>query len=114
MKYKIVPNTPLSENEPDPTDFVFLDEEPEPLNLEDVKAMIGYPKEAKEQGITGTVIARILVNEKGDSSRYILVKKVHKSLYEAVEEHVFKLKFSPALKDKKPILFWTNIQFRFR
>lgn len=114
MRYKMVPNTPLSAEEPRPEDFIFADKEPKPLNLEEVKKMIGYPKEAKDHQIEGNIVMRILVDKKGDSTRYISVKKLHPLLLEAVEEHVFSLKFSPAIKDGEPILFWINISFWFK
>ena len=51
--------------EPNPNVFFLLEKEPVPLNLNELKLAIGYPREAIAQEIDGKVIIRVLVDEKG-------------------------------------------------
>ncbi|MCS7152635.1 MAG: energy transducer TonB [Bacteroidia bacterium] len=53
--------THTEEPEPDPTAFVLIEKEPVATNLEEIKRRIGYPPLAKEAGIQGKVIVRVLV-----------------------------------------------------
>jgi TonB family protein len=100
--------------EPDIDTFVFVEQEPKPLNMKEVQDQIGYPQAAVDSGLQGQVILRILVDESGRYLKHKVVKDVHPLLSEAVEEHVSKLVFSPAMREGKPTMFWVNIPFNFR
>lgn len=107
------PPAVIAEEEPDVDDFIFVSEEPQPLNMEEIKAIIGYPDVARDAHIEGQVVVRLLVDEHGNYRKHKMIKKVHPLLAEAVEKHLHKLKFSPAIQANKPIKFWVNIPFRF-
>lgn len=101
--------------EPGITEFIFVDEEPQALNLEEVRDSIGYPAEAARQGIEGMVIARILVNKQGAYVRHkIISNDVDSLLVGAVEPRLPMLKFKPAMREGAPSMFWMNIPFPFR
>ncbi|MEO0472848.1 MAG: hypothetical protein AAF206_24745, partial [Bacteroidota bacterium] len=51
---------------PSINDFVFVDREPRPLNLDYIRTRINYPQIAREASISGTVVMRILVDERGN------------------------------------------------
>jgi protein TonB len=104
----------IAEEEPDVDAFVFVSEEPQPLNMDDIVAIIGYPDVARDANIQGQVVVRVLVDEKGKYRRHKMVKRVHPILAEAVENNLHKLKFSPAIQGNRPIKFWVNIPFRFK
>lgn len=108
------PPAVIAEEEPDVDAFVFVSEEPQPLNMEEVKQIIGYPDVARDAEIQGQVVVRVLVDEKGNYVKHKMVKKVHPLLAEAVENNIHKLKFSPAIQGNRPIKFWVNIPFRFK
>ena len=98
-----------------PADLVFVSREPEPLNLNEVSQMIGYPPIAREANIEGMVVVRVLVDTEGKYVRHKLIRKAHPILSEAVEAHVHKLRFSPGLDaDDEPIMFWVNMPFKFK
>lgn len=108
-----VPNV-IVEQTPDINEFVFAEEEPTPVNMEDIRKLIGYPQIARDAGIEGNVVVRVLVDKKGNYSRHKIINQVHPILTKAVEEHIDKLTFSPAIQGGKPIPFWVNIPFSFK
>lgn len=107
---------PLNEQDsedPDPNKFIFAQENPKPINLDEVRKMIGYPRIAKEAGIEGDVLLRVLVDEQGNCVRYLVSKSAHPLLQKRVEKAVPLLKFTPAIQLGRPIKFWANIPFKF-
>jgi hypothetical protein len=102
----------IVEMEPDVNDVIVAEKQPVPINMMEVRKRIGYPKAARRKG--GTVVARVLVDEKGNYVRHVIINVGHPILSEAVEEHISLLKFSPAIQGGKPIKLWTNIPFGFK
>ena len=98
---------------PAPGDFVVVEEEPQPVNIGDIKKLIGYPTIARDAGIEGKVILRILVDKKGKYTKHLVINQSHPVLTAAVEKHISKLKFTPAVQGGRPIKFWVNIPFNF-
>lgn len=102
------------EEEPDPNAFILVEKEPQPVNLTEIRKNISYPPQAKEAGITGKVILRILVNKEGEYDKHIVVKSPHKLLTDACVEQVKNLKFTPGIQAGKPIKVWVTIPFDFK
>lgn len=100
-------------DEPDVNAFILGAEEPQPLNMDDVRRLIGYPAVARDANIQGQVVARVLVDKEGNYRKHVIVKTGHPILRDSVEQHLPKLKFTPAMKNGEAILFWVNIPFRF-
>lgn len=101
-------------SEPDISIFVDVSEEPKAVNLNDISRLIGYPSTAQQVGISGTVVVRVLVDNRGNYQKHKVINSNHPILTSAVEKHVDKLKFTPAIQGNKPIAFWVNIPFNFR
>ena len=99
--------------EPDPNDFVILDREPAPINMNEVKGLIGYPEEAKKEGIIGKVIVRVMVDAEGNYVKHVMIRKVHPLLDDAVEAQLDKLKFTPGTQGGKPVSVWVTLPFTF-
>jgi protein TonB len=110
------PAAVIEEKEPEPdfNEFVFVSQEPEPINMDDVQALIGYPDVARESNIEGKVVVRILVGKDGRYLKHKVIKKAHPILAQAVEAHIGKLTFTPALQGNQPIKFWVNVPFSFQ
>ncbi len=102
------------EEEPNPYEFVLVEKEPAPVNMDDIKQRIGYPPQAKEAGIEGIVTVRVLVDENGNYVKHIVLNSPHPILTKAVEKELPKLKFTPGIQAGKPIKVWVNIPFRFK
>lgn len=102
------------DDDPDPTAFVAVEKEPQPVNIDDIKKRIGYPPLAKEAGIQGKVIVRVLVSKNGKYERHIILRSPHKLLTEAVEKELPNLEFTPGIQAGKPIKVWVTIPFDFQ
>lgn len=102
--------------EPELTEPVAVDQPPVPTNFTEIQKKIGYPKAARDQGIQGQLIARVLVDEDGSYLRHEWVKAEPQMqiLAEAVTDKIPQLRFQPAQKDGQPIRFWVNIPFNFK
>ncbi|MEM6265391.1 MAG: TonB family protein [Bacteroidota bacterium] len=104
----------MAQEEPKSDEFVLADAEPKPLNMEEVRQAIGYPRAAVDGAIEGQVVARVLVNKQGNYVKHKLIQEGHPILAKAVEAQVSRLKFSPAVLEGAVIPFWVNIPFRFK
>ncbi len=100
--------------DPDPFEFVAVEKQPQPVNLDDIKQRIGYPEQARQAHIEGKVVVRILVDENGRYVKHIVIKKAHPILVRAVEKEIPNLIFTPGIQSGKPIRVWVNIPFVFR
>ncbi|MDX1909709.1 MAG: TonB family protein [Bacteroidia bacterium] len=93
---------------------VEISKDPVPLNLKEIREMIGYPAEAANAGIQGMVVCRVLVGTNGEYVRHLIINTAPATLQQEVEKHLSKLTFSPALdKQNKPVKIWVNIPFNF-
>lgn len=102
------------DEDPDINAFIFDAEEPKPVNMNDVRELIGYPDIAKEAQIEGTVLVRVLVDKQGNYKSHKIIRKAHPILSDAVEKQIARLRFTPAIQGGKPIPFWVNIPFNFK
>lgn len=94
--------------------FVLLEKEPIPLNLDEIKQQIGYPKRAKEQEIEGKVILRILLDRQGRYNRHSLLSDPHSLLSQAVSSQITQLRCTPGIQNGKPVWCWITLPFDFR
>lgn len=102
------------EKEIGPNDFVLLEKEPAPVNLDDLKKLIGYPPMAKEAEIEGKVIVRVQVDKNGHYVKHIVIKDPHPILTKAVTDKINTLAFTPGIQAGKPIKVWVTIPFDFK
>jgi hypothetical protein len=96
-------------NLPDPKEFVLLEREPVPLNLDSVKQLIRHPQAC----IEGKVIVRLLMDENGKYMKHIILKTAHPMCTEAVEPVLHLIRFTPALIEGKAVKTWVTIPFKF-
>ncbi|MBK9449733.1 MAG: TonB family protein [Bacteroidetes bacterium] len=97
-----------------PNEFVLLEREPEPINMNELTRMIGYPPDAKASEIQGKVIIRVQIDTKGNYVKHIIIKNPHPILTQAVESKIAFLKFKPGIQYGKPIKVWVTIPFDFK
>ncbi|MCB9231379.1 MAG: energy transducer TonB [Bacteroidia bacterium] len=102
------------EPDPDPNAFIMVEKEPGPVNMDNIKKLIGYPPAAKEAEIEGKVILRILVGKNGKYEKHIVVKNPHPILTKAVEAQIQNLEFTPGIQAGQPIKVWVTIPFDFK
>ncbi|MCB0854623.1 MAG: energy transducer TonB [Bacteroidetes bacterium] len=95
-------------------DFVFVHKEPVVTNYNVVRERIGYPELAREAGINGSVIVRVLVDESGQYQKHKIISQAHPILGRKCELYVSDLEFSPAKRDGRNVKFWVNVPFHFQ
>lgn len=113
-KPKVETPTQKEVQEPKPDAFVALSKQPKEVNLGDIQKFIGYPAAARDMGLQENLVFRVLIDENGNYVRHISPKKGHPIFVKAIEEHISKVKFTPALQGNNPIKFWVNVPFVFK
>lgn len=88
--------------------------EPEPINMGDVSRLIGYPEIARDAGIQGNVVVRVLIGPEGVPLDNKVITQVSPILSNQVEYYLMDLRFTPAIMNDEPIPFWVNIPFNFK
>jgi protein TonB len=104
---------PKEEPDPDPTAFISVEKEPAPANLDIIKSRITYPQAAKDIGVTGKVIVRVLVGPDGKYVKHMILRSPHNLLVAEVEKHLKSLEFTPGIQAGKPVKCWVTIPFSF-
>lgn len=105
--------TEVPEEEISSTTFVLLEKEPQAVNMDELRKLIGYPAMAIEAQIEGKVILRIQIDKNGDYVKHIVVKEPHPILTRAVTEKISHLKMTPGIQAGKPIKVWVTLPFDF-
>lgn len=100
--------------EPGIDEFIFVEKEPVVQNLGEVRQQITYPEQAIEEGIVGTVVARVLFDTEGKYVKHKIVNKTDPLLNEAVATHLSDLRCEPAMNGGEPVAYWMNIPFPFK
>jgi len=74
-----------------------------------------YPEQARQQGVEGTVVLRLMVGAEGHPRNVRVVRSSgHSGLDEAAVRHVKMAQFAPALKAGEPTPMNINFRVRFR
>ena len=75
-----------------------------------------YPEKCKKEGIEGTVVLEIKIDEAGNVMDVQVLKSVHPDIDKAAIEAIKKWKYKPVLKDGKPapVVFAVTINFWLR
>jgi TonB family protein len=84
-------------------------QKPRPLN----RPRPGYTEEARKLKIHGSVNIVARIDEQGEVTNVVSLLSLGYGLDEAAEMAVRQMKFSPAMKDGKPIAFWIPIHVEF-
>ncbi len=103
-----------AQNLPSVSDYIVVDQEPQPLNLMEIKQKVGYPLTARNNCVEGSVVVRILLDEAGKYVRHVVLNDPNPALTQAVEMHLSGLMFSPAQNSGQAVKFWVNVPFAFR
>ena len=88
---------------------------PEPVGgIEAIMKNVVYPKSAKDAGIEGKVIVDLIIDEKGNVTYTEILKSVNDDLDKAALDAITKTKFTPALKDNKPVKAKVTLPIMFK
>lgn len=105
---------PPKEREPDPDEFVSVEKEAAPVNLDDIKKALVYPEICRQMQIQGKVVVKVLVGKDGKVQKHIIKKTPHELMSNEVVKNLNKLVFTPAIQAGKPTQMWVVVPFDFR
>ncbi len=92
-----------------------LDKYPNPVGgIEEMIKNVVYPQSAKDQGIQGKVFVKVIIDEKGNVVETEVVKGVNADCDKAAMDAIKKTKFTPGIKDKKPVKAEVVIPIMFK
>ena len=122
VKRKIDPNQPLPpaiEDErnsgEDPAYYLSVEVMPEPIGgMKAIYKKITYPKKAKENGIEGTVIIRVLIEKDGEVKDAQVIKGIGYGCDEAARLAIFYHRFKPGLQRGKRVKVQMDIPVEFK
>jgi protein TonB len=81
-----------------------LDKFPEPIGgIEAMIKNVAYPVSAKEAGIEGKVLIKTIIDEKGNVVETEILESVNADCDKAAMDAIKKTKFTPGIKDNKPV-----------
>ena len=95
--------------EPGMNEFVAVQKLPEMIS----SSQPYYPELAKKAGIEGKVFVKVLVDEKGNPKKAVVIKSESDVFNQSATEAAMKSKFTPAINEGKPIAVWIVLPYRF-
>lgn len=75
---------------------------------------VEYPSEAKESGISGSVVLEVIIGKDGQVKAAKIVKGPGHGLDEAALKAITQFEFQPAFKDKEPVAVKIQYTYRFK
>ncbi|HVK38758.1 MAG TPA: energy transducer TonB [Candidatus Kapabacteria bacterium] len=91
-----------------------LDLATEPMLDEiELAKILRYPEVARSQGVEGTVVVRVLVDELGIARRYRIEKTANTILNQAALDAIFSTRFRPGTRDGSPVRSWVTVPVTF-
>jgi protein TonB len=92
-----------------------LDQYPEPIGgVEEMVKNLVYPTSAKDLGIEGKVFVRAIIDETGNITETSILKSVSEDCDKAAMDAIKKTKFTPGIKDNKPVKSEVTIPIMFK
>ena len=72
-----------------------------------------YTDEARQAGVTGTVVLRAVLSSSGEVTNIVAVRRLSKGLTENAFEAARHLKFIPAVKDGRFVSYYVQLEYNF-
>lgn len=92
-----------------------LDKFPEPIGgIEAMTKNVVYPVSAKEAGIQGKVFVKAIIDENGNVTETSIIKSVNEDCDKAAMGAIKKTKFTPGIKENKPVKAEVTIPVMFK
>ena len=92
-----------------------LQQDPYPLNIDFMKSTIGYPQAARDVGIQGQFVGRVLIDEEGRFDSFMVIESIHPILDQHILAYLPLIAFSPAIDPEgNSAPFYVSIPFNFR
>ncbi len=95
--------------------LAFAEKMPSPIGgLEAIYKSIKYPEIAKKAGVEGKVYALAYINESGTVDKVQIIKGIGAGCDEEVIRAVSAAKFTPGMKEGKPVKVKLSLQIKFK
>jgi len=92
-----------------------LDKYPEPIGgIEAIIKNIIYPASSKDAGVEGQVVVKAFVDKNGNVAKTEVLKSVNDDCDKAAMDAIKKTKFTPGIKDNKPVKAEVTIPIMFK
>ena len=92
-----------------------LDKYPEPIGgIEEMIKNVVYPASAKDAGIQGKVLVKTIIDEKGNVVETEVIEGFDADCDKAAMDAIKKTKFTPGIKDNKPVKSEVTIPVMFK
>ncbi len=101
------------EKEPDMFEFVPVEKEPG-FDLGALQRRVKYPPIARDNGIEGQVVVRVLIDKTGRPVKSAVQHSDNKLLEQAAVEAVMNTTFTPAIQNQNPVQLWISIPVTFQ
>ena len=72
-----------------------------------------YTEEARQRGITGTVVLKVIFSANGSVVNIVTASGLPSGLTERAIDAARKIKFIPAMKDGKYVSMWMQLEYNF-
>jgi TonB family protein len=72
-----------------------------------------YTTDARKNNISGTVILKVVFSKTGEVNNIRVVSGLPYGLTKQAIEAARKIKFTPAMKDGKPVSMWMQLEYNF-
>ncbi len=107
---------PIAEEEEDEGEvFMVVEEMPSIIGgREKLYEHVEYPKMAREAGLEGTVVVKLVIEPDGTPSGVTVLKSVHSILDEAAVEAIKQIRFTPGKQRGRAVRVQMAIPIRFR
>jgi len=102
------------EVEPDPDEFIFVEQEPD-IDIGKLQKLVIYPEMAKRAGVEGQVHVRILVGKDGKIRKTRIEMSDNSLLNQAALDALNKYGYiPPAIQNKEPVMTWVTVPIVFQ
>ncbi|MCX6155405.1 MAG: energy transducer TonB [Candidatus Kapabacteria bacterium] len=105
---------PNSEIEPDSTQFINVEREPQ-MDWERLSKLVVYPDQARNSNIEGKVVLRLLISKDGSIKKRIVEESNSKLLTDAAIQAIDSYgKLVPAMNHNQPVAVWMIVPITFK
>lgn len=103
-----------TEPEPDPNTDVFYEKMPS-VDVQKLAKLVKYPDVAKQNGVEGTVLLRVLIDKSGEVKRVFVENSENLLLNQAAIDAIKSYgKFLPAIQNGVSVMCWVSIPIKFK
>lgn len=94
-------------------DSIYVDDNPIPLNMGEVRRQLMFPNCAKDASMTSKIVIKLWVSTDGVPDAYLVKRGQDNCFCETSLQAAASIRFTPAHRAGKPVACWITIPFHF-